>query len=215
MINPAAQGGKLMNTVIDSKALFKIGYGLYVATCNDGKKDNGLILNTVMQVTDTTLRVAVAINKSNYSHDVVKETGILNINCLSTEAPFSVFQNFGFQSGRDNDKFADFPSHPSANGLPVLDKYINAWFSLKVEQYIDLESHGMFICTVTEAQTVADTESITYNYYQANVKPKPAQEKKKGYVCRICGWVYEGDPLPEDIICPICKHGAADFEPLK
>lgn len=199
---------------LDPKALFKIGYGLYVVTSNDGKKDNGLIVNTVSQLTDTPLRVVVNINKLNYSHDVIKKTGILNVNCLNVEAPFSVFQQFGFASGRDKDKFEGEEVLRSENGLRVLTKYVNAFFSLKVEQYVDLGTHGMFICTVTESKTINNVETMTYNYYQANVKPKP-ETKKKGYVCKVCGYVYEGDELPEDIVCPLCKHGAADFEPIQ
>ncbi len=199
---------------LDPKALFKIGYGLYVVTSNDGKKDNGLIVNTVSQLTDTPLRVVVNINKLNYSHDVIKKTGILNVNCLNVEAPFSVFQQFGFVSGRDKDKFEGEEVLRSENGLRILTKYVNAFFSLKVEQYVDLGTHGMFICTVTESKTINNVETMTYNYYQANVKPKP-ETKKKGYVCKVCGYVYEGDELPEDIVCPLCKHGAADFEPIQ
>ena len=198
----------------DMTALFRIGYGLYVVTSNDGKCDNGLIVNTVSQVTDSPNRVAVTINKRNYSHDVIKETGVMNVNCLSVEAPFSVFESFGFRSGRDVDKFADCKPLRSDNGLVFLPKYINAMMSLKVEQYLDLGSHGMFICSVTEARVLSDKETMTYTYYQQNVKPKPATEGKKGFVCKVCGYVYEGDELPEDYICPLCKHGAADFEPI-
>ena len=200
----------------DMSALFRIGYGLYVVTSNDGKKDNGLIVNSVMQVTNTPNRVAVCINKANYSHDVIKQTGIMNVNCLSVEAPFSVFECFGFRSGRDADKFADARMIlRSENGLVFLPDYINAYMSLKVEQYIDLDTHGMFICEVTEACVISDAETMSYTYYQNNVKPKPNTEKKKGFVCKVCGYVYEGDELPEDFICPICKHGADDFEPIK
>ena len=193
----------------------KIGYGLYVVTCNDGKKDNGLIVNTVSQVTDSPNRVSVCINKQNYSHHVIKQTGILNVNCLSVDAPFSIFQRFGFQSGRTADKFENFKPLYSDNGLPFLPKYINAFMSLKVEQYIDLDTHGMFICTVTEARVVSDRETMTYNYYQSNVKPKPNTEGKKGWVCKVCGYIYEEDELPEDIVCPLCKHGASDFERIQ
>lgn len=199
----------------DLTALFRIGYGLYVVTCNDGKKDNGLIVNTVTQVTDTPNRVAVNINKANYSHHVIKQTGVLNVNCLSVEAPFSVFQNFGFQSGRAADKFAGWTEVRSDNGLRILPKYINAVLSLKVEQYVDLGTHGMFICSVTEARVMSDKDTMTYTYYQNNVKPKPQTEGKKGFVCKVCGYIYEGDVLPEDFICPLCKHGAVDFEPIQ
>ena len=199
----------------DLTALFNIGYGLYVVTSNDGKKDNGLIVNTVTQVTNTPNRIAVTINKANYSHHVIKQTGKMNINCLTVDAPFSVFETFGFVSGRNVDKFADGAPLRSDNGLAFLPRYINSFMSLVVEQYIDLDTHGMFICSVSEARVISDRETMTYTYYQNNVKPKPKTEGKKGYVCKICGWVYEGDPLPEDIVCPLCKHGAADFEPIK
>ena len=198
----------------DLTALFRIGYGLYVVTSNDGKKDNGLIVNTVIQLTDTPNRVAVNINKANYSHHVIKQTGVLNVNCLSTEAPFSVFEQFGFQTGRSVDKFVGQTVHRSDNGLVFLDKYINAFMSLKVEDYVDLGTHGMFICNVTEARVMSNQETMTYTYYQNNVKPKPETEGKKGFVCKVCGYIYEGDELPADYICPLCKHGAADFEPI-
>ena len=198
----------------DLTALFRIGYGLYVVTSNDGKKDNGLIVNTVIQLTDTPNRVAVNINKANYSHHVIKQTGVLNVNCLSTEAPFSVFEQFGFQTGRSVDKFAGQTVHRSDNGLVFLDKYINAFMSLKVEDYVDLGTHGMFICSVTEARVMSNQDTMTYTYYQNNVKPKPETEGKKGFVCKVCGYIYEGDELPADYICPLCKHGAADFEPI-
>ncbi len=199
----------------DLTALFNIGYGLYVVTSNDGKKDNGCIVNTVSQVTNQPNRIAVCINKQNYTHHVVKSSGIMNVNCLSIEAPFKVFENFGFQSGRNVDKFANCSPMRSDNGLVFLPHYINSFMSLKVEQYIDLDTHGMFICSVTEARVINRVETMTYTYYQKNVKPKPATEGKKGWVCKVCGYVYEGDELPEDFICPLCKHGAADFEPIK
>ena len=198
----------------DITALFKIGYGLYVVTCHDGVKDNGLIVNTVTQVTNTPNRVAVAINKEAYSHHVIQQSGRMNVNCLSTEAPFSVFETFGFVSGRNADKFADITPNRSSNGLAVLPQYINAVLSLSVEQYVDLDTHGMFICSVDEAQVISDKETMTYTYYLDHVKPQPQTAGKKGYVCKICGYIYEGEPLPEDFICPLCKHGAADFEPI-
>ncbi|WP_217958256.1 flavin reductase [Acutalibacter muris] len=199
----------------DLTALFNIGYGLYVITSNDGKKDNGLIVNTVTQVTNTPNRIAVCINKDNYSHHVIKQTGIMNINCLSQDAPFSVFQNFGFQSGRSADKFAGQEILRSDNGLAFLPMYINSFMSLKVEQYVDLDTHGMFICSVTESRVISHVETMTYTYYQQNVKPKPETEGKKGWVCKVCGYVYEGDELPEDFVCPLCKHGPADFERIE
>ena len=199
----------------DLTALFNIGYGLYVVTSNDGAKDNGLIVNTVSQVTNTPNRVAVTINKQNYSHHVIKQSGVMNVNCLDVSAPFSVFQTFGFQSGRTADKFAGIEELRSDNGLRFLPRYINSFMSLKVESYVDLGTHGMFICSVTEARVMGSRETMSYTYYQNNVKPKPQVEGKKGYVCKVCGWVYEGDTLPDDIVCPLCKHGAADFEPIQ
>ena len=198
----------------DLTALFNIGYGLYVVTSNDGVKDNGLIVNTVTQVTNTPNRIAVTINKDNYSHHVIKKTGKMNVNCLTVDAPFGVFETFGFQSGRNVDKFADCVPQRSENGLVVLPKYINSYMSLKVEQYIELETHGMFICSVEEASVISDRETMSYTYYHENVKPKPKTEGKKGYVCKICGYVYEGEELPADFVCPWCKHGASDFEPI-
>ena len=199
----------------DLTALFNIGYGLYVVTSNDGKKDNGLIVNTVTQVTNNPNKIAVTINKENYSHHIINQTGIMNVNCLSVDAPFKVFEQFGFVSGRNTDKFKDSNVLRSDNGLVFLPKYINSFMSLKVEQYVDLGTHGMFICSITESRVLTNTETMTYTYYHENVKPKPQTEGKKGYVCKICGWVYEGEELPEDIICPLCKHGYSDFEEIK
>ena len=199
---------------VDPTALFNIGYGLYVVTTNDGTKDNGLIVNTVTQVTNTPNRLAITINKLNYSCDVIAKTGKLNISTLSQDAPFAIFERFGFHSGRDGDKFAGFDHVQRAtNGLLFLDKYSNAFICCKVTDQVDLGTHIMFICEVTQCANLSKCETMTYTYYLENVKPKPDSEKK-GYVCKICGWVYEGDTLPDDIVCPLCKHGAADFEPL-
>ena len=197
----------------DMTALFRLGYGLYVVTCNDGKKDNGLIVNTVSQVSDN--KIAVCINKKNYSCHVIEQSKELNVNCLSVDAPFDIFKRFGFQSGRTVDKFQGIETAKSDNGLPFLTQYINAVLSLKVENQVDLESHIMFICSVTEARVTSDRATMTYTYYQENVKPKPQTEGKKGWVCKVCGYIYEGEVLPDDFICPLCKHGAADFEKIK
>ena len=199
--------------VFDKTALFKIEYGLYVVTSNDGKKDNGLIVNTVTQLTDTPFRVAVNINKANYSHDVIKATNKMNVNILSQDTTFDLIKKYGFVSGKNVNKFEGEEVERSSNGLVILQDHINAFFSLKVEDYVDLGTHGMFICLVKEAKKLNNNPTLTYNYYQANVKPKP-EEKKKGYVCKVCGYVYEGDELPDDYICPLCKHGASDFEKL-
>ena len=209
----AMQGDSV--TKNDMTALFRIGYGLYVVTSHDGAKDNGLIVNTVSQVTSTPNRVAVCINKQNYSHHIIKQTGVMNVNCLSVDAPFAVFEDFGFRSGRTVEKFEGMETMRSENGLIVLPRYVNAFLSLKVDQYLDLDTHGMFICSVTEARVLSDRDTMTYTYYQDNVKPKPQTEGKKGWVCKVCGYVYEGEELPDDIVCPLCKHGAADFEKIE
>lgn len=196
------------------KALFNIGYGLYVVTSNDGNKDNGMICNSVTQVTSNPERIAVCINKSNYSHDTIKTTKKLNLNILNEEAPFALFKKFGFVSGRDHNKFEGDNVSKSSNGLVILNNYVNSYISLKVEEYVDLNTHGMFICSIVDSKVLNNTPTMTYSYYQSKVKPKP-ETKKKGWVCKICGYVYEGDELPSDFICPICKHGAADFERIK
>ena len=199
---------------VDPTALFNIGYGLYVVTSRDGERDNGCIVNAVTQVTNTPNRVAVTVNKLNHSCGVIAKTGLLNISTLSQDAPFKIFQHFGFQSGRDVDKFAGFTHvQRSSNGLLFLDKYSNSYISCKVIQQLDLGTHIMFLCDVPQCVNLSDKETMTYTYYQKNVKPKP-DTGKKGYVCKVCGYVYEGDELPEDYICPLCKHGAADFEPI-
>ena len=197
---------------IDTSALNKIGYGLYVVTSNDGVRDNGCIVNTVMQLTSNPTRIAVTINKENYSHQTIKQSGIMNVNCLTETAPFKVFEVFGFKSGRDTDKFEDCSPNRSQNGLAVLPKYINAYMSLKVEDYVDLGTHGMFICSLEESVVIsAQTQSMTYAYYHKNVKPKPQVKDVKGYVCTICGYIHEEAELPADFVCPLCKHGAEDF----
>ena len=198
----------------DLKALWNIGYGLYVVTTNDGVKDNGIVINTLTQVTNTPNRFAVTINKGSYSHETIVKTKKMNVNFLTVEAPFKVFEAFGFVSGRDVDKFAGCTPNRSYNGLVVLPRYINSYISLEVIQMVDLGTHTMFICDLTESKVVSDKESMTYTYYMDNVKPKNDLKGKKGYVCTVCGWVYEGDELPSDIVCPLCKHGAADFEEI-
>ena len=200
-----------MNNMYDVGALFKIGYGLYVVTASDESgHDNGCIINTVFQVSDTPHRIVVCINKLNLTHDLVRNGGKLNVNCLTVDTPFSVFQNFGFRSGRDADKFDGVEFYRSSNGLAVLKDCINACISLDVEEYIDFGTHGMFVCSVSDAVVVSESSSLTYDYYQKYIKPM--RRAKAHYVCRICGYVYEGDELPDDFICPTCKHGADAFE---
>ena len=205
--------------IIEPAAMFKLSYGLFVLTAKsrDGA-DNGCIINTVMQVTDNPKRITIAVNKANFTHDLIAETGVFNVSVLTEEAPFKVFQTFGFQSGRDTDKFAGCESAParSANGLRYVPKYTNAFISGKVIQAEDMGTHTVFTAEVTEAKVLSDERSVTYAYYFDHIKPKPqpVAEDKKGFVCKICGYVYEGDELPPDYICPLCKHGAEDFEPL-
>lgn len=202
----------------DPKALFNLGYGLYVITSNDGAKDNGLIVNTVMQQTSSPEHISVTINKSNYSHDVIKASGKMNVNCLTTEAPFKVFEVFGFASGRDVDKFKDCTPERSENGLVYLPKYINSFISLSVTDYLDLGTHGMFICEITESKVISKMESMTYAYYHKYVKPKPeakAAKASKGYVCTVCGYVHDEDEIPDDFECPLCKHGRDAFVPIE
>ncbi len=202
--------------MLDVNAMFKLSYGLFVLSTKEGDKDNGCIVNTVMQVTDTPMRISVTVNKSNYTTQMIEKTGILNVSILSESAKFSVFERFGFQSGRDTDKFAGFDgAKRSENGLLYLTEMTNAYLSAKVISTVDLGTHLMFIADVTDGQVLSDVPSATYAYYFANIKPKPQAAKKKGWVCKICGYVYEGDPLPEDFVCPWCKHPASDFEPLQ
>ncbi len=203
---------------VDASALYKLSYGLFVLSAMDGERDNACIVNTVTQIADKPKRIAVAVNKANFTHDMIKKTGVFNVSILSEEVPFSVFEHFGFQSGRNVDKFADFAAKErSENGLYYLSRYANALISAKVISVMDCGSHSLFIAEIGEAKTLSSTPSVTYAYYFANIKPKPKpkQEAAKGFVCKICGFVYEGDVLPPDYICPICKHGAEDFEPLK
>ncbi len=202
---------------MDNKAMFKIGYGLYILTAKDGEKDNGCVINTAIQVTSTPNRISVTVNKQNYTHDMIMKTGVFNISILSEKATFDVFKHFGFQSGRDVDKFADYKDATrSENGLYYITGDTNAYISGKVINTLDLGTHTMFIADVTDAEVLADVPTTSYDYYQKNIKPKPEAPKKvTGYVCKICGYIYEGDPLPEDFICPICKHGAADFEKIE
>lgn len=211
-----AKAANVTEAEVDKTALFRIGYGLYVISTHDGTKDTGCIVNSVGQVADNPLCVSVCINKANYTNEVVTKSGILNVNCLCAEAPFSVFKQYGFQSGRNVDKFTDCveTAPRSANGLIVLPQYINAFMSLKVKKTVDLGSHTMFLCEVTEAKAISNADTMTYTYYQQNVKPKP-QAKKSGWVCKVCGYIYDGEELPADFICPTCKHDASNFEKLK
>ena len=199
---------------VEQNAMFSLSYGLFVLTARDGAKDNGCIINTVTQLTDTPKRISIAVNKANYTHDMIKKTGVFNVSVLSNDAPFAMFQHYGFQSGRDVDKFAGVQGMARAtNGVYYLPYCTNAFISARVTQTIEFETHTLFIADVTEARQLSDVPSMTYAYYFANVKPKPSKlEEQHGWVCKICGYVYEGEELPADFICPLCKHGAEDFE---
>lgn len=199
---------------LDPKALYQLGYGLYVLTTNDGETENGCIVNTVMQAASNPLIIAVGVNKQNYTCELIQKTGVMNINSLTENTPYEVFQHFGYQSGRDVDKFEGCSPDRSKNGLVILPKHIKGFLSLAVKQEADLGSHILFLCKVTEGRLLSDEDTVTYSYYQQHIKPKPQLEKKKGFVCRICGYIYEGETLPEDFVCPICKHGVEDFEPI-
>ena len=207
---PAAGGS------MDPAAFFKLSYGLFVLTAREGEKDNGCIINTAQLLTDTPKRITIAVNKQNLTHDMILRTGVFNVSVLTEKVPFKVFQHFGFQSGRDTDKFAGWEGPRSANGLCYLPEYTNALLSGRVISTADYGTHTLFVAEVTEARILSEEPSVTYSYYFQHIKPKPQPqaEKKKGFVCKICGYVYEGDTLPEDFVCPLCKHGAADFEPL-
>lgn len=198
---------------MDNKALFKVGYGLYVLTARDKEKDNGCIINTVLQVASAPSLVGViAVNKQNHTHDMIAESKGFNISILTTETPFEVFRHFGFQSGKTVDKFADCKDFErSKNGVIYLSKHTNAFLSFKVTDAIDFGSHTMFKGDITDGEIVGNAESVTYSYYQQHIKPKTQAAPKNGYLCNICGYFHEGDVLPENFVCPLCKHGAVDF----
>lgn len=200
---------------MDNTALFKISYGLFALTAKENEKQNGCIINTAAQVTSTPNRLSITVNKANFTHDMVLRTGEFNISVLSESAPFEVFERFGFHSGRDTEKILTCPYASFAdNGIAYLGEYVNAYFSCKTVETLDLGTHTMFIADIADAKVLSDEASMTYDYYHKNVKPQKT-EKAKGWKCRICGYVYEGEELPEDFVCPICKHGAADFEKIE
>jgi flavin reductase (DIM6/NTAB) family NADH-FMN oxidoreductase RutF/rubredoxin len=203
---------------LNNSAMFKIGYGLYVLTANENGFDNGCIVNTVIQVTSNPNRISVTVNKANKTHDMIQDTGKFNVSMLSESAPFDIFKHFGFQSGKNVNKFSDYSNAVrSANGIYYLPNYTTAFLSATVYSSVDLGTHTMFIANVTDGEVTSEEKSVTYDYYQSNIKPKPQNVETKAkvaYRCRICGYVYEGE-LPADFICPICKHGASDFERIK
>ena len=200
---------------MNTNALFKIGYGLYVLTTNEQGKDNGCIVNTVMQITSEPCQIAVCVNKNNYTCEMIQRTRKFNVSVLSEDVSFDVFKNFGYQSGRNIDKFMNFyDTKRSPNGVLYITKNTNAYMSAWVKQEIDLGTHIMFIAQLVEAEVLSEKTTVTYDYYQKNIKPKPEKTEKKGWRCKICGYIYEGENLPADFSCPICKHGAVDFEKI-
>ena len=200
---------------MNNNVLFNIGYGLYVLTANEGEKDNGCIINTVMQVTSDPLQIAIAVNKKNYTNEMIQRTKKFKVSILSESAKFEIFEHFGFHSGRDTDKFASFyNTKRSPNGVLYITQNTNSYMSAYVKQEIDLGTHTLFIAQLVAAEILSDEPTVTYTYYQKNIKPRPQPAAKKGWICKICGYIYEGEILPPDFICPICKHGAADFEKL-
>ena len=200
---------------MDNKVLFNIGYGLYVLTANEGEKDNGCIINTVMQVTSDPLQIAIAVNKKNYTNEMIQRTKKFNVSILSESSKFEIFKHFGFQSGRDVDKFASFyDTKRSPNGVLYITQNTNSYMSAYVKQEIDLGTHTLFIAQLVAAEILSEEPTVTYTYYQNNIKPKPQKTEKKGWRCKICGYIYEGEYLPPDFICPICKHSAENFEKI-
>ena len=201
---------------MDKNVMHNIGYGLYVLTAKENDKQNGCIINTLIQLTSTPNRVSIAVNKQNYTHDMILRTGKFNVSLLTENTPFDVFKNFGFQSGRDCDKFADFKNYKeAANGINYITDYTNSYLSATVESTIDLGTHTLFIALVDDGEVLSKEPSLTYAYYHKNIKPRPEKTSKKGWRCKICGYIYEGETLPSDFVCPICKHGAEDFEKIE
>ena len=200
---------------MNPKALYKITYGLYLLSVRSYGQDNACIINTVMQVADNPIRLAVSVNKGNKTHSMIMESGRFNVSALTTETPFSLFQRFGMQSGRDVNKFIGFEDVERAqNGIYRLNRYASAYLCCKLLRTVDMDSHTLFIVELEDAQVLNDEPPCTYGYYQSDIKPKPAPAQKKGWVCSVCGHVYEGEELPEAYICPLCKHGREDFRPL-
>ncbi len=204
--------------MLEPKVMYTLSYGLFVLTARQGVKDNGCIINTAMQATTQPNRIVFTVNQANFTHDMVKETGEFTLSVLSEDADMELFRRFGFQSGREADKFSGFEHHTvrGDNGILYVTQGANAWLSGKVVSVTDLGSHSLFVADVTGGGLLSDAPSATYAYYQQHIKPKPAAEKaptgKKRWVCKVCGYVYEGDELPADFICPWCKHPASDFE---
>ena len=199
----------------NKNTMFQLTYGLFVLSARDGDKDNGCIVNTVQQVTDSPNRIIAVVNKSNYTHDMIMKTKAFNVSILSEKASFDLFQRFGFQSGRDVDKLEGLNEYERAeNGIIYITDGTNGYLSAEVTDTMDLGSHTMFVARVAEGDILDEAASVTYSYYHKNIKPQPEKTRTTGWRCRICGYVYEGEELPPDFICPLCKHGASDFEKI-
>lgn len=199
---------------MDNDAMFKLSYGLFVLTAKQEDKDNGCIINTAMQVTGNPNQIIIGVNKQNYTHDMIMTTKKFNLSVLDESVTFDIFQHFGFQSGRHVNKFDNIHFKRSPNEVAYLTKGTNAWISGYVTSTVDMGTHTLFIATVVGAKILSNVNSATYTYYHNHIKPTPKKETKKGYRCKICGYIYEGEVLPEDYICPLCKHGASDFEKI-
>lgn len=200
---------------MDNKAMFNLSYGLFILTAKDGEKDNGCIVNTVGQVTSQPNRISLTVNKANYTHDMIMKTKEFNVSVLAENSKFETYRHWGFQSGRNTDKLESISFKRSANGLVYIADETNAFLSAKVVSTLDLGTHTLFIADVTDGEVLSQVPSATYSFYQNNIKPKPAStEKRKGFICTVCGYIYEGETLPDDFICPVCKHPASDFRPL-
>ena len=199
---------------MDKKAMYKLTYGLFILTAKEGDKDNGCIVNTVTQVTTEPNRITVAVNKKNYTHDMIKRTGTFNVSILTEASKFDTYKHWGFQSGAEVDKLEKIAFQRAENGLVYIAEECNAYISAKVVSATDLGTHTLFLADVTDSRALSDAESVTYSYYQKNIKTAPKTDGvKKGFVCTVCGYVYEGDTLPEDFVGPLCKHPASDFKP--
>lgn len=200
---------------MNTNALFKIGYGLYILSAHEQGKDNACIINALMQITSEPLQIAICINKNNYTCEMIQHTKKFNISVLTENVEFETFKNFGYQSGKYIDKFANFNNTKrSSNGILYINKHTNAYFSAYIHQEIDLGTHIMFIAQIVEAEILSENSTVTYDFYQKNIKPKPQKTNKTGWRCKICGYIYENEILPNDFICPTCKHGAIDFEKI-
>ena len=201
---------------MDKKAMYHLTYGLFILTAKEGDKDNGCIVNTVSQVTTEPNRIVVAVNKKNYTHDMIVRTGLFNVSILTEQSKFDTYKHWGFQSGADVDKTEAITYSRAENGVIYIAEETNAYLSAKVVSATDLGTHTLFLADVTDGSVLSEGASVTYSYYQNNIKSAPtAAEKKKGYICTVCGYIYEGDVLPEDFVCPWCKHPASDFKKIE